>query len=102
MGVAAYQRGTLVIRRQHDEQAEQLRQRLDLADFKQMARDADRLQEGINEMSERFHYFCAAGWYREASIARLRGWYYRRQRNRIVARLMNHGFSAPNHDVAQP
>lgn len=102
MGVAAYQRGTLVIRRQHDEQAEQLRQQLDLAYFKQMARDADRLQEGIKEMSDRFHYFFAAGWYREANIARLRGWHYRRQRNKIVARLRNHGFSAPNQDGSQP
>ena len=92
MGVAAYQRGTMLIRRQADAEAADACARIDRAEFRKLARDADRLQEGVNEMAKEFHYFCSARWWREARIARSRGMVYRQQRNAIIARLRALGF----------
>ena len=92
MGIAAYNRGTLVIQRQADADISDAVSRTDLSEFRQMARDADTLADGIREMSDSFHYFYACGWWREARIARARGISYRTRRNAILSRLRSHGF----------
>lgn len=92
MGFAAYARGSLLIRRQADEEAEAAVDRMELAECRQLARDADRLQEGIAVRLDEFRYYYAAGWYREARIARGRAYRYRDARNKIINRLRLKGY----------
>jgi hypothetical protein len=94
MGIAAYQRGTLLIRKQADEQAQVVTDRMDHDEARHLARDADKLQEGINVRLEEFRYFYAAGWYREARLARSKAYYYRDLRSKIINRLKVMGYSA--------
>lgn len=92
MGVAAYQRGTLLNRRLMDVEFEEVYKRMEIAQVRQLVKDAERLAEGIKEMAERFHYFMAAGWYRDARKARLKGWGYRKRRNEIISKLTKLGW----------
>ena len=93
MGIAAYQRGTLSIRRQADEEAQAVIDRMEHDEARHLARDADKLQEGINERLEDFRYFYAAGWYREARLARAKARHYRDMRNTIINQLRRKGYT---------
>ncbi len=93
MGVAAYNRGSAVIRRQIDAQIQTIQERQDRRDIEQLIRDWERLDAGVKEYAERFHYFYAAEWWHDARLARLKGLRYRRKRDRIAKRLRQLGFS---------
>lgn len=92
MGVAAYNRGTALVRRQMQEEFDRCQKRRDLEYAQQLCNDAERLAAGVKEMAERKHYFSMCGWHREARAALARGREYRRKFNRATGRLRRMGF----------
>ena len=92
MGVAAYHRGTLLIRAQHDSEVAAIYAAMELKEARKLAADIERLDAGILDAAEAFRYFYAAKWWREARQAMHRGRRYQAIRARLMSRLLRMGF----------
>ena len=92
MGVAAYNRGTALIRRQMNEVFDAASRKQDWREVRQLVRDIERLDRGIREMAESAWYFHKSEWGREKRHYLARGRGYQKTRRRLVDRIRKLGF----------
>lgn len=92
MGAAAYHRGTLLIRAQHDSEVAAIYAAMELKEVRNLVADIERLDAGIADAAESFRYFYAAEWWREARCAMQRGKRYQATRAVLMSRLHRMGF----------